>query len=81
VAGLVLGLLGDLSNQPLARLLRSINVLIVEASVAHDLGQDTSIGGHSRDADTHVGVDLEHFLLVHGQIVRALFQSKQNLKS
>ena len=60
-------------------MLRTIDIRVVEAGVAHELGQEASIGSHSRDADAHVCIDLEDLLLVHRKIMRALFQSDKDL--
>ena len=79
VACLRLSLLSNDWNETLARVLRPINVRIVQASVAHELSEEACISGHAWDANSHVGVDLEHFLLVHSQVMRALFQSNQDL--
>ena len=60
-------------------MLRTIDIRVVEAGVAHELSQETSVGSHSRDADAHVCVDLEDLLLVHCKIMWALFQSDKDL--
>ena len=60
-------------------MLRTIDIRVVEAGVAHELGQEASISSHSGDADTNVCVDLEDLLLVHRKIMRALFESDKDL--
>ena len=71
---LVLCLLLDGSDETLAGVLRTEGVGVVEASVAHELGQEASICSHSRDSDSHVRVDFKDFLLMHCQVMRTLFQ-------
>ena len=60
-------------------MLRSINIGVVEASIAHELSEEASISSHTGDADAHVSVDLEDLLLMHSQVMWALFQSNQDL--
>ena len=62
-------------------MLRAINIAEVEASIAHELGKETSIGGHTRDANTHMCINLEDFLLVHCQIVWTLFETDKDLEN
>ena len=81
MARLGLRLLTNDRDQTLTGMLRSIDVGIVQAGVAHELGEEASIGGHAWDADAHVSVDLKDLFLVHSQVMRALFQSNQNLKA
>jgi len=80
MASLSLGLLANDGDESLSGLLGAVDVRVVKASIAHELGQETSVSGHSRDANAHVGVDLEDFLLMDSQIVRALFQTNKDLK-
>ena len=80
VSSLDLTLPTNSSNQPFAWMSTAIDIRVVEACVAHEFGQETSISCHSRDANTHMVIDSKHFLLVIGQIVRTLLQTHKNLK-
>ena len=75
MACLSLGLLADDGDETLARVLRSIDVLVVEASISHEFGEESGICSHARNDDAHMGVDLEDLLLVNGQVMGALLQS------
>ena len=80
VSSLDLTLPTNSSNQPFAWMSTAIDIRVVEACVAHEFGQETSISCHSRNANAHVIIDSKHFFLVIGQIVRTLLQTHQNLK-
>ncbi len=56
-----------------------MGIPVVEAFVAHEPGQETSVGSHTRDNDAHVLINLKHFFLEAGQVVRALFEAKKYL--
>ena len=79
MGSLSLGLAGDLRNETLAWMPGPVDVRVVEAGVAHELGEIAGISGHTRDNDTDMLVNFEHFLLMHGQIVWALLQTNQYL--
>lgn len=74
VAGLHLSLLLDFRYKTLSRVLTSVSVPVAEALIAHELGQVAGVSSHTRNADTHVFVNLEDLFLMEGQIVRTLFQ-------
>ena len=69
MSGLDLTLLGNGGNESLCWVLASIDILIVDASVHHELAEETSISGHTRDNDTHVIINFENLLLVDSQVV------------
>mmetsp|Transcript_32538 Transcript_32538/g.68747 ORF Transcript_32538/g.68747 Transcript_32538/m.68747 type:complete len:221 (-) Transcript_32538:94-756(-) len=46
---------------------RAVDVLVIEALVAHPFGEGAGVGGEAGDADAEVIVDFEDFLLVRGE--------------
>ena len=80
MSGLDLTLLGNGGDESLSWVLTSIDILVVEAGVHHILAQETSISGHTGDDDTHVIIDFEDLLLVDGQVMWRLLETKEDLK-
>jgi len=79
VASLDLRLFADLDDKTLAGVVAAVSVLVVEALVSHELGEEASICGHTRDNDAHVVIDLEDFLLVACQIMRRFLEADKDL--
>lgn len=73
-----LTLLTNGCDQSLTRMLASIDILILEASVGHELAQEASISCHTCDDDSHVLVDLEDLFLVDCQVMRRLLQTQED---
>jgi len=64
--------LTDSSYESLTRVLTSIDILVVEAGISHELAQEAGICCHSRDYNSHMLIDFKELLLVDCQIVRTL---------
>ena len=79
MTGLSLTFLANEGNQALTRVLRPIDIAVVEAGIAHELGEEAGVGGHTTDANAHVCVDFKYFLLMDSEVMWALFQSDEHL--
>jgi len=81
VRSLNLTLFGNFDDETLGRMLTLMGVPVVEALIAHKFAQETSIGSHTGDHDTHVAVDVKHFLLVRRQVMNAFLQTDDHLST
>ena len=78
-ARLDLALAGNFDDKTLAGVAGAVRILVVHALIAHKFGQEARICCHSADGDSHVLIDLEHFLLVGSQIMWRLLQAHDHL--
>lgn len=76
-----LRLLGNLGYQSLSGMMAVVSVPVVEALGSHELAQVASVSSQTSDGNAHVIVDVEDLLLMISEVVGALLERDQHLKS
>lgn len=79
MAGLNSALPCNLCNESLSGMMAVVSVPVIEALASHELAQISSVSSQSSDSNAHVIINVEHLLLVRGEVVRGLLERNKDL--
>lgn len=80
MVSLDLWLLGNLRYQSLSGVVRVVSVPVVQAFSSHELAEVSGVSSQAGNGNTHVVINVEDFLLVTCEVMRALLKGDEDLK-